>query len=313
MRLIAIFCLATSAASPQTGLLQQLQFESKLRPNLHHFLYTLARARNGAPDRDRVAVRRAPLDMDGFDSLPADRRKVWDEAIEAYRIHAAPFEIGHGKLVDVNYAVADLPAPEIPAELRDALSKAAPVYRDLWWPRHDAANQAWIRQLLPQVEQFGPKIVSQLAAAYHHEWPTGPIPVEVVGYANFGGAYTTDDPPLIAMASLDEEQQGDDALEELFHECSHLMMDTIDAGLKTRSTTLGKELSRDVSHAILFYTVGEVVRRTVPGHIPYAIHYGLWKRGALGRYYDLLKLHWQPYLDGKTSLEDALDKIVAAI
>jgi len=312
-RITAIVCFLAGGAAAQTNLLQQFQFESKLRPNLHHFLYVLARARNGAPERDRVAVRRAPLDREGFDSLPADRRKVWEEAIETYRIHAAPFDIGYGKLVDVNYAVADLPAPEIPAELRDALTKAGPVYRDLWWPRHDSANQAWLRQLRPRIAQLGPKIVPQLVAAFQHPWPTAPLRVEVVAYANFGGAYTTDDPPLIAMSSLDEEQQGDDALEELFHECSHLMMGTVDGGLKRRADALGKQFSREVSHAILFYTVGEVLRRTVPGHVPYAIHYGVWQRGPLGKCYDVLKLYWQPYLDGKATMDEALDGIVKGL
>ena len=84
---------------------------------------------------------------------------------------------------------------------------------------YNAANQAWIRRLRPRVETLGPKIVAQLAAAFHHDWPTATLRVEVTAYANFAGAYTTDDPPLIAMASVNEEQQGDNALEELFHEC----------------------------------------------------------------------------------------------
>ena len=251
MRAIAVFCLLSSGAWAQSGLMDQFQFESKLFPNLHHFLYTLARARNNAPDRDRAAVRHAPLDVEGFDALSAERKTAWDEAVELYRSEAASMNISFGPLVDVNYAVADLKpgapvtgASEIPSRLREALSKAAPVYRDVWWPRHDAANQAWIRHLRPRVEEFGPKIVAQLVRAFHHDWPTARLRVEVTAYANFAGAYTTDDPPLITMASLDEEQQGDDALEELFHECSHLMMGTIDAGLENRAKAAGKPLSR---------------------------------------------------------------------
>src|ERR1035441_5345417 len=77
-RLVAMLLAAGSVAA-QTDLGQQFQFESKLWPNLHHFLYVLARARNGAPDRNRVAVRNAPLDVEGFDALPADRRKIWED------------------------------------------------------------------------------------------------------------------------------------------------------------------------------------------------------------------------------------------
>lgn len=318
-RFLALLCLAAGAAAAQSEFLRQFQFESRFWPNLHHFLYVLARARNGAPDRNRAGIRGAPLDTAGFDALPAARRKIWDDAVEAYRVHAAPLDIAYGKLVDVNYAVADLPAgagvedaKDIPPALRDALRQAAPIYREVWWPRHDAANRAWIQKLRPLVEQYGPKIVPQLAAAFAHPWPTAALRVEVVAYANFAGAYTTDDPPLITMASLDEEQQGADALEELFHECSHLMMDTVDAGLKKRADALGRKLSRDVSHTILFHTVGEVLRRTVPDHVPYATHYGVWRRGWTHNL-EVLQLYWQPYLDGKTGMDPALDAIVKGL
>jgi hypothetical protein len=317
---LGVLLKAQDTTPPSSAtLLEQFRFESKLWPNLHHFLYVLARSRNGARDRTRVAVREAPNDLQGFDALPAAERKVWEETIAAYQIHAAPLDISYGKLVDTNYAVANLPpakrieeARNIPVEIRSALSQAAPVYRALWWPRHDAANKAWIGQLRPQLERLGPRIVQQLTAAFQHSWPTAQLRVEVVAYANWAGAYTTDDPPLITMSSLNEQGQGSDALEQIFHECSHLVMDTVDASLKSHAQAIGKELSRDVAHTILFYTVGEVVRRNVPGHVPYAIHHGVWHRGW-DKHYELLKLYWQPYLDGTVTMDKAIDQIVRAI
>lgn len=310
---------AQQPASPAARLLSQFQFESKLWPNLHHFLYVLARAKNGAPDSARGAVREAPKDREGFDGLPESQRSVWDEAVAAYQTHTAKLDITYGSLVDVNYAVADLAAgqgieeaKEIPVPIRDALAKAGPVYRILWWPRHDAANRAWIGQLIPRVEQYGPRIADQLAAKFHHPWPTLPLRVEAVAYANPQGAYTTDDPPLIAMSSLNEQHAGVDGLEQLFHECSHLMMGTVDAALASRARALGKELSRDVSHAILFYTVADTMRALIPDHIPYPDHYGVWNRG-LSHYRDLLKSYWQPYLDGKVTMEEAIDHLMREI
>jgi len=221
--------------------------------------------------------------------------------------------------VDVNYALADLPAAtaldgakDIPLDIRNALDKAGPAYRQLWWPRHDAANHAWIEQLRPQIEQYGPGLGAQLAAAFQHPWPTAPLRVEVVAYAQWAGAYTTDDPPLITMSSLNEEHRGSDGLEQLFHECSHLMMGTVDARLRSHAPAIGADQLRDVSHTILFYTVGEVVRRTVPGHMPYAIHYKVWQR-RWTRNFDLLQQYWQPYLDGKSTMDQAIDQIARAL
>jgi hypothetical protein len=310
------FKLAAQPQQPGSTLLKQFQFESKLWPNLHHFLYILGRARNGAFDSGRVAVKQAPLDTAGFDKLPESHRKAWEHAVGMYQVHASPLDIGYGSLVDVNYAVADLPAngriegaKEISTELRAALAEADPIYRGLWWPHHDAANREWISQLSPQVERYGPRIKGRLAAAFRTSWPTLPLRIEAVAYADPRGAYTTADPPLIAMSSLNPEHQGVDGLEQLFHECSHLMMHTVDTALKTCAKAAGKDLSRDVSHTILFYTVADTVRRLIPDHIPYPDHYGVWNRGWT-RYHELLGLYWQPYLEGKSTMDDAVDRLV---
>jgi hypothetical protein len=261
-------------------------------------------------------VKQAPLDTAGFDALPEAQRMAWERAVRIYQVHASPLDIGYGSLVDVNYAVADLPASgriedakEISAELRAALAEGGPVYRRLWWPRHDAANREWISRLMPQVERYGPRIKERLTAGFRASWPTLPLRVEAVAYADPRGAYTTADPPLIAMSSLNPQHQSVDGLEQLFHECSHLMMRTVDAGLESHAKAAGKDLSRDVSHAILFYTVADTMRNLFPDHVPYPDHYGVWNRGW-NRYHELLGLYWQAYLDGKSTMDDAIDRIV---
>jgi hypothetical protein len=57
-------------------------------------------------------------------------------------------------------------------------------------------------------------------AAFQHAWPTLPLRVEAVAYADPRGAYTTADPPLDAMSGLNPQHTGVDGLEQLFHECS---------------------------------------------------------------------------------------------
>jgi len=46
--------------------------------------------------------------------------------------------------------------------------------------------------------------------------------------------------------------------------------------------------------------------------VPYAIHYGVWQRGWT-KHYDLLKLFWQPYLDGTVTMDKAIEQIVRGI
>lgn len=66
---------------------------------------------------------------------------------------------------------------------------------------------------------------------------------------------------------------------------------------------------RDLWHAVIFYTTGELVRRELPGYVPYAFKNGLWKR-AWPMYLGPLERDWQPYLDGKSSFHAVIAALV---
>ena len=80
-------------------------------------------------------------------------------------------------------------------------------------------------------------------------------------------------------------------------------------------------MPRDLWHALLFYTTGEVIRPAVftseqgtarSGYVPYAVREGLYKRGW-ENYLRVLTDYWQPYLDGKQSFDDAIAHMVSAL
>src|SRR5215831_3583002 len=53
--------------------------------NLHHYLYVLGRAHNGAPDSARPAIATAPNDeKEGLALLSDEERRTWTAAIDAY-------------------------------------------------------------------------------------------------------------------------------------------------------------------------------------------------------------------------------------
>jgi hypothetical protein len=62
----------------------------------------------------------------------------------------------------------------------------------------------------------------------------------------------------------------------------------------------------------LFYTTGEIVRRTLPSYTPYAAANGLWKR-AWPMYLDPLERDWRLYLDGKAPFNAAISAIVKEV
>ena len=90
----------------------------------------------------------------------------------------------------------------------------------------------------------------------------------------------------------------------------HQWDDSVFVLLRTHARALGKLVPRNPSHALIFYTAGEAVRRAIPAHVTIG-EAGVWQRG-LGTYLAPLNEHWRPWLDGKGTRDDALARLVAA-
>ncbi len=198
----------------------------------------------------------------------------------------------------------------LPPGLIAALEAGAPIYKARWWPDHDRANRAWIAAVTPLVSKYSESLKKELAAAYQTGWPTAPIRTDVAEYASFAGAYTTLDPAHITVSSINPGNQGDAALEVLFHEASHAIVDKIRTALGEEASRQHKPLRRrDFWHALLFYTTGEIVEQHLNGHVPYAVKNGLYSRAWPGAP-EVLDADWKPYLDGKIDLAAAVHRLV---
>lgn len=148
----------------------------------------------------------------------------------------------------------------LPPALTQVLDSAAPVYRAHLWPEQDRANRRWIARVAPLVEEQGVGISERLAFIYEAKWPTGKTRVDVSAFANWAGAYTTLDPLRVTISSTDPRNQGDEALEILFHEASHGLAEPVQSAITRECRQRGKPIPRDLWHALLFYTTGEVVK-----------------------------------------------------
>jgi hypothetical protein len=291
--------------------------QSNFWVNLHHFLYVTARARRGL-DASRPAVTSALADTVGFGALPTALRADWDTALAYYTRTIAERDIlFDSALVVVNVALSQVASDSLgPAaldpDLARALERAAPTYRALWWPRHDAANHRWMAAVQPLLDQHGDSAAVWEARAFAVAWPNEPVPVDVTAYANWAGAYTTEGPSHVTISSLNADNQGTAAFEILFHEVLHTMDRPLFERYRSAAREQGKRMLRDPTHAFIFYTAGEVSRRLFPGHVPYAEAVGLWQRARdLGAMRPLLQRHWQPWLDEQITLDDALRRIAA--
>jgi hypothetical protein len=74
-----------------------------------------------------------------------------------------------------------------------------------------------------------------MTSLYRAEWPREKIPVEVDFCADWAGGYTVTISTLITISSVDPGCQGYAALETLFTEASHALVDTLDQQLASPS------------------------------------------------------------------------------
>jgi hypothetical protein len=251
--------------------------------NLHHFLYVLSRARAGMPDAKRSAVVEAPDDeAKGLNDLSEEERRTWSEAVSFYVNGPGKMDmIFDAALVDITNAMRVPPtvsasALQVDPALRATLERAAPIYRRVWWPRHQAANHARVREFAGLLEQHGDKVVGYLTRAYKLDWQKGGHPVNVSGWANWAGAYSTSRGNLLVVSSLDAVATGSIGLESIFHEGMHQWDDAMLARLQQLSTEHQTPRPRPgITHALIWYTAAEAVKSAIPSHPGYAETLGM--------------------------------------
>jgi hypothetical protein len=256
--------------------------------------------------------------------LREDERESWMAALDAYTELAKVSLIFDEGLVAINSALATVPDAEtLPAGTAEpaivaALNAAAPVYREHLWDQHHRENGEWIAKFAPKIEQYAPAITKALAHAYQLEWPAEPVLVDLAGETGPTNAYTTAGPPGTAghavIAPL-KTADPDAAVELAFHEASHTVDSFLVKMIADEGARQRVEPPPDLWHVLLFYTTGEIVKRELgkqndPDYQPYAYRHGLYTTAGWRKIREALEQHWQPYLDGKATLEAALHGLV---
>jgi hypothetical protein len=296
-----------------TGNREFFEFHSGFWINLHHFLYLQAVL--AAPDARKDAAIAAQRTIPN-PAMTDEQRTAWNKACAYYRQFGNKDALRDATLITANYELSDagnsnsLQDPQLPPEMVNALQAAAPVYRALYWTEQDRMNRHWIALASVLVNRYGEALSHRLALVYRKPWPVEKISVEVVSYANWAGAYTTTHSTLITVSSSDPSYEGYAALEILFHEASHALIDDVQEAISKQCSATGVTLNPPTLwHAVLFYTTGALVKEVKPEYVPLADAIGLWKR-AWPMYIGALEKDWQPYIDGKRSFDSALAGLV---
>ncbi|HKN76327.1 MAG TPA: hypothetical protein VJW94_14205 [Candidatus Acidoferrum sp.] len=358
--LLALALLTPVAALAQQsssayGPLPVFEFHSGFWINLHHMLYYEAKLRDARP---AAAQRGSPAPLiklntmkEAATALSPAERLAWDSSVDYYVANYVNKDLlFNNDLILLKNQLGDFEDCDelsgtrkktcdagLPPKLTRVLEAAAPVYRAHLWAEQDRANRRWVARVAPLVEEQGVGISERLADIYQAKWPRDKIRVDVAAYANAAGAYTTLDPLRVTISSLDPRNQGDEAFEVLFHEASHGIAEPVESAIIRECHQRDKAIPRDLWHALIFYTTGEVIRPILntpdnappavedavkpnispppsrrETYTPYAIREGLYERGWKD-YLQLLTRFWQPYLDNKSTFDDAIARMVSAL
>ena len=272
--------------------------------NLHHFLYVLGQTQGRAPASLREAVRNAPAEEErGLVSLNAAERKTWANAVMAYGNGLSKkdpvVDEPLAAIIAALGAADDAPAltgTRVEAETRAILERAAPVYRKAWWPAHRSGNQAYRTSLQGLIDRHGRAVLDFITRKYEMPWPAAGYPVHLAAYSGWAGAYSTYGNLLVVATNSDSGTHGLSGLETAFHEGMHQWDQAVDLVLRRSAESVGKDVPAGLTHAIIFFTAGEAVRRAAPEHVPVAEALGLWRGSA---FLAAIKEIWKPYLDGQ--------------
>jgi hypothetical protein len=322
---------AAKTAAPKNGV-AIFRFETdEFWLNLHHFLYVLGRAEAKERDASGQAVAGAPADAEkGLASLREDERQAWRAAVTAYASGLSKKDtVFDATLPALTCALArardaatlanpsnqqaeSAAAGAIDAVTRPTLEGVAPIYRRVWWPAHRASNQAWRSATQSLVDRHGRAILEFLTKAYGQSWPAEGYAVHLSMYANWAGAYSTDGQLLVVATNPTAGTHGLDGLETVFHEGMHQWDDGVIARIKELASANNVPAPARLSHALIFFTAGDAVKRVVPAHVPYADANDIWRGFAYSK--PAMDEVWKPYLDGP-SLGDtkARDAAIVAI
>lgn len=185
---------------------------------------------------------------------------------------------------------------------------------------HDVANRFLIGYASAMLRDAGEELVAMHENVYGARYPAS-IRVDIAPWGGTFGAYSLlldDGGFTVTMASRDAGYQGLAALEMLLHESSHAVVwlrgGRVAEAIAASAKRHGKPIPRDLWHAILFattsrLTVEALARRGSSAYVPSAED--LLTR-AWPQYRAPIESHWYPYLAGSGTLEEAIDKVVAA-
>jgi hypothetical protein len=292
-------------------------FFSDRETNLNDALIAAGRARRG---KSQELFETDP-EKACFDKLPPAERAAWARAVDYYAEIIAPFAIDAREqflfrlelMSGSDWATGD--DRTFMAIARSIRAAAMPAYERCRWPAQDASNRRWIEHAVGLLKVHEAALGERLAQVYGTSWGGLPYRVDIVESVLLGGNTQQFVPagPHILISGSAADNQGRGALEVMFHEASHSLAGPMEGALKRAISARGTAIRADISHGVIFYLTGEVVRRaleqTGEPYTPYLYSLTLFPDNVR----DVLAKTLSPYLNGQGTLVQAIDNLVQVL
>jgi hypothetical protein len=316
-------CLGQTAPRAPVTTTPHFAFYSDFDTNLNDALIAAGLARG----KNRDELFHSGAEKSCFDELRPSERAAWNAAVDYYAQVISPVAWSARQQYLIRMQLVgfetewptDPGAAEFVGLAEHFRAAATPAYRACRWTAQDEKNRRWIAELKPRLDADEETLVPRLERLYEKSWEALPILVDVVETVDWSGANTSWSDRGQGDVLISSSSEGAAAFETLFHEASHVLMERsapVPQALARAAEAAGFHLPRDLWHVVLFFTTGEAVRhllaeRGQPGYTP--MLYEIFARGTWGEYREALETEWRPYVDGKRSLAEAADALIAAL
>jgi hypothetical protein len=290
-------------------------FYSDVTTNLHDFL--VANARSAQP------IEPKPECLAG---LPAEQRAAFGHARDYYASTFAN-DAGSLLLLSMRWRLGKLGDFALVDEAQMAatvaeLGPATPAYESCWWREHDARNRRWVAELVPLLDANEQALRARLLELYGQPLARS-LPVDVVGYTTVDGGSPVVNPHQLLIASARPATAGYYALEVLMREASQTIFGLRTPGplwqaLQQASTAAAKPLPEAFSSVLVPFTTGKAVQarlaaQGVADFEPSVYRDGLLERQPSQAYREAFERVWQPYIDGKVPMAEAVRQVVETL
>lgn len=300
------------AAQPiSLGNWQDLHFVSHPALNQHLFLFELA--------RDKAYFAEV---LDELKQAQGARQSL-SEAVEVYRQNGVAdrthplFAQGQIPVLTDAFMQGASVAPEDCKAVCQAWQDTRALYLDRFWPSHHITNTRWAEEVIAKLNAHGSPVQQRLEALYNRSLTDGKHTVNVVFKPGDRlGAWTSG---RLFNTVINTTQPGYNdwfALEMVFHEVAHARLTArkaaVSVAIEKAMGEAGVTEYRGLWHALMFYTVGEVVAEQLEtANIDYRTYgeaEGVYSR-SWSRYRSLAGRFWPAYMNGEVPMAEALKNI----